>query len=195
MGLKKASSKYACMWCKVDQKDRYGLLYIIEKIKLILHRWDTGVVDSQYTITNRRTLQSLIDDYETKEYGCKHLPLLNIEIDHIIPDELHLLLRITDVLLKNLIRTAVAHDKKTMGTRWKLKKGSMTNSVILCIRRCGIPFNIWEKDDEDAKKGSYAFTSLVGYRKKNLLKFFPSKIPQCQPPARASEVQQLWKVI
>ena len=62
-------------------------------------------------------------------------------------------------------------------------------------RRCGIPFNIWEKDDEDAKKGSYAFTSLVGYRKKNLLKFFPSKIPQCQPPARASEVQQLWKVI
>ena len=92
MGLKKASSKYACMWCKVDQKVRYGLLYIIEKIKLILHRWDTGVVDSQYTITNRRTLQSLIDDYETKEYGCKHLPLLNIEIDHIIPDELHLLL-------------------------------------------------------------------------------------------------------
>jgi len=72
-----------------DQKDRY---VHYSKIKCILHKWDTAVVDSQYTITNRRTLQPLIDDCETKEYGCKHLLLLNIEIDHIIPDELHLLL-------------------------------------------------------------------------------------------------------
>jgi len=31
--------------------------------------------------------------------------------------------------------TAVANDKRMMGTRWKLKMGPMTNSVILCVRR------------------------------------------------------------
>jgi len=40
-------------------------------------------------------------------------------------------------------------------------------------RRCGIPFNIWEKDDEDAKKGSYAFTSLVLDTVKKITQVFP----------------------
>jgi len=146
-------------------------------------------------ITNRRTLQSLYDDYRNEQqYSCKHLPLINIETDHIIPDELHLLLRITDVLLKNFIATAVAHDKRTMKTRWKLKNGPMLKSVILNIRRCGIPFDVWAKKDEDCQKGSYSFTSLVGYRKKNLLKFFPSRIPLCHPSNEVKQVVQLWTV-
>ena len=72
------------------------------------------------------------------------LPLLHIDIKHIIPDELHLLLRITDVLLKIFIATAVAHDKRTMGTRWKLKRGPMANAIIVNIRHCRIPFHIWD---------------------------------------------------
>jgi len=160
---------------------------------LILHRWDTSVNDSTYLITRQRTLKSLFTDYKNKEYCCKHIPLLHIETDHIIPDELHLLLRITDVLLNNLIATAIAADKRTMGSRWKLRKGPMTNAVIVNIRRCGIPFDIWNNEDE-SKKSKYSFTSLVGYRKKNLLKFFPKRIPQCQPSHRAKEVEQLWKV-
>ncbi|XP_065907727.1 uncharacterized protein [Dysidea avara] len=178
MGLKKASSQYACVWCKVDQKDR----------------WDTGIEDTEYLVTNRRTLESLYEDYREKQYSCKHLPLVHIETDHIIPDELHLLLRITDILLKNFIATAVAHDKRLMKTRWKLKQGPMVRSVILNIRRCGIPFDIWMKknDDESSDKSNYSYTSLVGYRKKNLLKFFPSKIPLCHPSTEVKRVAQLW---
>ncbi|XP_065920007.1 uncharacterized protein [Dysidea avara] len=180
MGLKKASSQYACVWCKVDQKDR----------------WDTGIEDTEYLVTNRRTLESLYEDYREKQYSCKHLPLVHIETDHIIPDELHLLLRITDILLKNFIATAVAHDKRLMKTRWKLKQGPMVRSVILNIRRCGIPFDIWMKknDDESSDKSNYSYTSLVGYRKKNLLKFFPSKIPLCHPSTEVKRVAQLWIV-
>ena len=63
------------------------------------------------------------------------------------------------MLLKNLIATAGTNDKRTMGTRWKQKKGPMSNAVILNIKRCGIPFDIWAKEDEYAKQG----TSLVGY--------------------------------
>ena len=56
-------------------------------------------------------------DYKTKEFSCKQPPLLEIETDHIIPDELHLLLRITDVLTDNLITTAITHDKKDTGLK------------------------------------------------------------------------------
>ena len=31
------------------------------------------------------------------KFCCNKLPLLNIELDHIIPDELHLMSRITDI--------------------------------------------------------------------------------------------------
>ena len=43
---------------------------------------------------------------QNREYGCVETPppLMNIPLDHIILDELHLLLRLTDVLLTNLIK-------------------------------------------------------------------------------------------
>ena len=40
--------------------------------------------------------------------GCKNAPLLELELDHIIPDELHLVLRVMDMLIQALIGTAVA---------------------------------------------------------------------------------------
>jgi len=151
-----------------------------------------GVDDSVYLVTKRRTLKSLFEDSSKNQYCCQKPPLINIETDHIITDELHLLLRITDVLLKNVVATAVADDKKTMGVKWKLLDGKMLNSVVSNIRRCGIPFAIW--DGNESNKDSYNFTSLVGNMKKKLLKFFPNKITQCQPGENASTVAKLWKV-
>jgi len=40
--------------------------------------------------------------------GRKNAPLLELELDHIIPDELHLVLRVMDMLIQALIGTAVA---------------------------------------------------------------------------------------
>ena len=40
-------------------------------------------------------------------YCCTHEPLLNIELDHVILDELHLLLRIVGVLLGNLLEEVI----------------------------------------------------------------------------------------
>ena len=93
-------------------------------------------------LKQKRTPASIHRDYKDKKYCCKRLQLLDIVTDHILPDELHLLLRITDVLLQNLIATAVAIDKHTMGTEWKVLHGPMLNSVILNIRRCGISFKV-----------------------------------------------------
>ena len=55
----------------------------------------------------------------TKNYCCIHPPLLDIELDHVVPDELHLLLRIMDVMIKNIIMDAVSWDEKD---NWRGKK-------------------------------------------------------------------------
>ena len=47
-----------------------------------------------------------------ENYCCCHEPLLNIPPDHIILDELHLMLRVTDILLENLIEDATQWDDK-----------------------------------------------------------------------------------
>jgi len=49
------------------------------------------------------------------KFGVVNLPLLNIPLDHIALDELHLLLRITDVLLRNIIMM-VKFDRSSPAT-------------------------------------------------------------------------------
>jgi len=65
-------------------------------------------------------------------------------------------------------------------------------SVILNIRCCGIPFDVWAKKDEDCRKGSYSFTSLVGYRKKS--EIFSCENSICHPSNGVKQVVQLWTV-
>ena len=44
-------------------------------------------------------------------YCCVKQPLLNIDLDHVIVDELHLLLRVMDVMLDNIITEVIDWDK------------------------------------------------------------------------------------
>lgn len=155
---------------------------------IYIHRWDVDVPDSEYLEKRKRTLQSFYDNYQNKQdKGCKHLPLLKLDPDNIIPDELHLLLRITDILIHNLISAAKTFDKKN-NRRLTLLEGNMIKALIAGIESCGVSFNIWEKD------GSFECTSLMGDDKKKVLKLLPSKITTCQPLAFASEVKKLWEV-
>jgi len=47
-----------------------------------------------------RTLSTIKHHARRGWFGCQLQPLFNIEVDHIIPDELHLLLRVMDVLIR-----------------------------------------------------------------------------------------------
>ena len=63
----------------------------------------------------RRTLQELQEfalKSKGENYCCIHQPLLNIPLDHIILDELHLMLLVTDVLIGNKIEDAMQWDDK-----------------------------------------------------------------------------------
>lgn len=58
------------------------------------------------------TLEDVKTYATTNEFCCVEPPLLNVPLDHIVLDELHLLLRFTDVLLSNLLEDAMEWDDK-----------------------------------------------------------------------------------
>ena len=98
MGLTGATSDYACLWCKLHK----------------LQRWDMSKPLEYYNEGDlKRTLQQLKDLYNSsKAFSCKNKPLFDIELDHVILDELHLMMRVTDRLTENLIKKVMERDSK-----------------------------------------------------------------------------------
>ena len=99
MGLKGATSHYACVWCKIHKNNR----------------WDTSFnLDHYQSPDLKRSLKEMFELARKKKqenkYCCDHEPLLHIELDHVVLDELHLLLRILDVLIENLVTDALDWD-------------------------------------------------------------------------------------
>ena len=114
-------------------------------------------------ITKRRKLVSLYEDAEQDRNGCKNHPLLDIEPD-IIPDELHLLLRITDVMTENLIIAAGLHDKRQQ-RGCKLLDRTMIRQLLENTKSCGVSLKIWEAKETNKE---FDFTSLMGNCKKKI---------------------------
>eukprot|EP00731_Ephydatia_muelleri_P007579 Em0003g1827a len=87
-GLGQANSIYACIWCLVPASDR----------------WNTS------KLHKRRCIEDIQGCAAEKSYSVKHAPLLPIDLDHVVADELHLFLRIMDILLGNIITQVVEMD-------------------------------------------------------------------------------------
>ncbi len=128
---------------------------------------DTGI--GVRTLTSLRECSKLPPSRPARQrLGSKVPPLLEIDTDHVVIDELHLLLRIMDVLLRNLIHMMVKLDRSsTAGT-----SSNHLSNLIGAIRQCGISFSVWEpRDPATGKKtGVYDWTSLMGNDIKRLLK-------------------------
>lgn len=101
MGLRGATSDYACLWCKIHKLARFD----ISKRK---DRYNSQPI--------ARTLSEIQEMYYLPRsqswYSCVRKPLFNIALDHVILDELHLMLRVTDRLLGNLIKEVMERDAK-----------------------------------------------------------------------------------
>lgn len=142
MGLSAANSTYAYLWCKIHKKDRGDMSK------------DSGYYD---TIPLKRTIQEMFE-LSTKKSGenfcCCHKPLLVIPLDHIILDELHLMLRITDILIENLIEDAMQWDDKESSSSTKkrsLEKSRQIQDLTAAINNCGVTFSFGEKRNADGK--------------------------------------------
>ena len=73
--------------------------------------------------------------------GCIHPPLVNIEPNSIVLDELHLMLRIGDVVIRNLIlfvHSQDHHSQEHLG-----EKTHHVKELERAISSCGVRFHIW----------------------------------------------------
>eukprot|EP00731_Ephydatia_muelleri_P019511 Em0012g336a len=125
LGLNAANSIYACPKCTVHRDCR----------------WDVSKPESYYSTTMARTLVTLRRAFASHgrtaavHQGSVNRPLTAIPVDHMMIDELHLFLRIFDVMLRNLIKMSEPH----------------TQQLVAYIRSCGVSFNIWESESSDGK--------------------------------------------
>jgi len=115
---------------------------------------DSGYYDA---IPLKRTIQEMFQ-LSTKKSGenycCCHKPLLVIPLDHIILDELHLMLRITDILIEKLIEDAMQWDDKESSSSTKkrsVEKSEHVQKLTEAINNCGVSFSIWEKRNADGE--------------------------------------------
>jgi hypothetical protein len=119
----------------------------------------------------QRTSQNLKEDVVKNDFGVRAQPLVSIEPEHIIIDELHLLLlRICDKLLRNLIL-----DTKTLDDKNAVhgEKSDFLGQLTEKIRGCGVSFHIWTKKGTQVELD---WSSLTGSAYEKLFENFPSKL-------------------
>jgi glutaredoxin len=97
LGLNSANTNFSCLYCKIDKKMRH----------------DMSKPESYYSSEKMiRSVEEMKKLHNKKpgNFGSIHSPLLEIDINHVVIDELHLMLRVMDI--RNLIEDAVNMDQK-----------------------------------------------------------------------------------
>eukprot|EP00732_Lithocolla_globosa_P002110 Lithocolla_globosa_v1_NODE_1280_length_2702_cov_40.766528.p1 type:complete len:825 gc:universal NODE_1280_length_2702_cov_40.766528:183-2657(+) len=96
-GIDSAKADYCCVHCHAHKKER------------------SDMTKNFSTPAMKRSLENIRRNCTAKSaparMGAKHPPLLNIPLDHVVMDELHIVLRIFDKLLKILINEVDDTDK------------------------------------------------------------------------------------
>ena len=95
VGVQSANATYACVWCKCPADKRYDTSV----------QWSIAdATKGARTIDEIKQFCSRLSKHGVEIFGCIKEPLFSsIPIDHIIPDILHLFLRISDILTNLLI--------------------------------------------------------------------------------------------
>lgn len=158
-----------------------------------------SVDEKVYTEKKARTLEKMKELSGKSHRSCSHClgcvqpPLINIPLDRILLDELHLL-RIMDVLLRSLILYADSMDH-----RRNEHHGQESNHLEMLeqvIRSCGVSFQIWHNKESTGKPipGSFDWSPLSGKHKLLVLKKLPAKMDAILPESLAPSVAKLWNV-
>ena len=153
--------------------------------------------DYYTTGSMKRTLSTLkkcaklsLSSPASKRLGSQNAPVLNMEPNKIVIDELHLLLRVGDVLIRNLVFEIVQTGRKGTNTI-----PTLLNSLSSSARQCGVTFRVWECRDPHGKpSGKYDFTSVMGQDMKKLISQLPLHFNVLLRSGICDTMAQLWKV-
>ncbi|XP_028410515.1 uncharacterized protein LOC114533214 isoform X1 [Dendronephthya gigantea] len=182
LGMNNAISDYACIYCLVHKNER----------------WDTSKVEDYYhNSKNTRTLSSnrTMACKSSSNYGCIRKPLLSIPIQNVRIDELHLLLRITDILERNIINDAIERDvEENLNRAPSDRENKHLQNVVEAINNCGVSFSVWKKKNADGTdSGMHDWTSMVGNEKKKVLAKLPAQFPNILEPNHCDTITEIWQ--
>ena len=160
-GIGPANHNYACIWCNCPK----------------LQRWDASknwIIESN--------VANIKDNSKTRKFNCQRLPLFDfIEMHHVVIDTLHLFLRISDVLIENLILQLKREDglKKTH---------KYMDSYIHFLKKIGIQFQC----NTESTTNKLQYRELTGPERITLFQHI--NIMELLPDNDAAvKIQQLWK--
>ena len=121
-----------------------------------------------------------------------------LEPEKIVLDELHLLLRIGDVLIRNLVTEMVLADKKTKriaGRGAQLASTNLDQLQLFVNTHCKVTFRVWEKRNPDGRpSGLYDSTSLMGSDMKKVLRLLPDRFSELLRPEIQDRMKSIWNV-
>jgi len=175
LGLEAANAEYFCIWCKCPKGERH----------ITSKSWENE-------LRTIEEIQMLAKKKKGSKYGCIRQPLFpSIPVDHVIPDILHLFLRISDVLINMLIFGLRRLDglENFRGTEFKQAKAKNLDQYITFLNTsCKISFHMYA--DKESKQ--LKWRDLTGPEKVKL--FRSIRIPELFPQLpKKQKVQQLWK--
>lgn len=170
LGMKGVICDRACIYCKVNKKNRQDMS------KGLNVYWHPNIRRQYHTNWH-------------KDPGCKHQPLFKIPLDHVIIDELHLMLCVSDRLEEGLIYEMLDWDEEdNFGKQKSQWTSTHLDRAVTAIRSCGVGFSVWQN-----KEGKYEWTSLMGGDKKRQLRNLPDKFDDILKPDKKDAVTKLWK--
>ena len=182
VGIESANSHFSCVWCKCPADERYD----------VKKRWSFKDVDKgARTIEEIQRRSTLSKSKKKDKFGYIRMPLFpTIPIDHIIPDILHLFLRISDVLINLLILDLRRLDGIEKGKLQSLNQDTATHLAKyekFLNDDCKINFHMYiEKESKCLKWRDLTGPEKLNlFTKINIVELFPS-IP------KAEEIQRIW---
>ena len=183
-GIDCATSKYACIWCKCSMTERGDLQ----------KKW--SISDTEFgarTIQENKELSSR--PKSKKQFNVSNPPLFpNIPLVNVVIDNLHLFLRVSDVLINHLIeefRRQDAIDKVKTFSSFETSKYKHLQEFERYVAGFGIP-NYRFYTGRLSKQ--LKWRTLIGPEKLKLFKHI--SIPQLLPSVTTEtteRMQELWK--
>lgn len=171
-GIDSATSKYSCIWCKCSSDER----------------WDP---DTKWTFSRTVEESTLISSQRKKSFNVSHPPLFqSIPLRNVVIDNLHLFLRVADVLINLLItelKRQDAIDKVKTFKEFNPERYRYLDKYQKFVTSLGVPdFQFYIGKNSKMLK----CRTLTGPEK---IKVFRSiKIAELLPTCETEPIQKLW---
>lgn len=173
LGLQSASSDHSCPFCTATKKMRANPSMM------------AGAFNSPPL---QRTLQNLFRDNDEMRNGVHLTPLFQIEPKNIVPDTLHMKIRILDKLLQNVIQEFLDMDCAN-NVRCAAVKEDNINVIRQLLFDCGARIHIF---GENQGPNGRMFSSFTGGDADILLQNLPPKLHGRLHSDTEATVLELW---